>query len=282
MRLGIAAMLSLLAAACSPLAVFNIVTPKDGLAGPPARGVAYGEGPRRQLDVYRARGAQDAPVIVFFYGGGWDSGRRQDYAWAARALAAQGFTVVAPDYRLVPEVRFPTFLEDAAAAVRWTHDNIDAYGGDGDRIVLAGHSAGAYIAMMLALDARYLDAAGAPANAIRGAVGLAGPYDFYPWDADAARNAFAAHPTPADTQPVTFVRADAPPLLLLHGDADDTVRLRNSTRLAARVRGAGGTATVKVYDDIDHREIVLALSRPFRDRAATLADTAAFVREATR
>lgn len=282
MRLWIAAMLALLASACSPLAMFNGLTPKDRLAAPAVRDVSYGSGPRQQVDVYPAPGTGAKPVVVFFYGGGWDSGRRQDYAWAARALAAQGFVTVVPDYRLVPEVRFPAFLEDSAAAVRWARDHAAEYGGDPDRIVLMGHSAGAYNAVMLGLDRRFLDAAGVPQSAIRGVVGLAGPYDFYPWDADASRNAFGQYPEPLQTQPVTFARAAAPPLLLLHGDKDPTVRMRNTERLAAKVREAGGRVETKIYPGVDHRAIVLALSRPFRGRATTLADATAFVRETTK
>jgi acetyl esterase/lipase len=199
-----------LATACTPLSAFNTFAPKDPAGGPAVRGLAYGTHARQKLDVYPALGAAGAaPVIVFFYGGGWDSGRRQDYAWAGRALAAQGFLTIVADYRLVPEVRFPAFLEDCAHAVRWAQTNAARLGGDPQRIVLVGHSAGAYNAVMLALDQRYLAAAGVDASAIRGVIGLAGPYDFYPFDVAASINAFGSYPAPLQTQPVTFARADA-------------------------------------------------------------------------
>lgn len=283
MRLWITAMLAFLTAACSPLAMFNTVIPKDATAGRVQTGIAYGEGERQKLDVYPGAGSAAAkPVIVFIYGGGWDSGRRQDYAWVGRALAAQGFLTVVTDYRLVPGNLYPDFLEDCAAAVRWTRDNAARLGGDPERIVLMGHSAGAYNAAMLALDQRLLAQAGVPQAAIRGVVGLAGPYDFYPWDAEASRNAFGQWPQPLETQPVTYARADSPPLLLLHGATDTTVRRRNSERLAARVREAGGRADAKIYPDMDHRGIVLALARPFRGRAPVLEDATAFARSVTR
>lgn len=283
MRLWIALMFASVAAACSPLALFNTAVPKDPVGGRVAAGIPYGEGPRQRLDVYPAVGGREGPkpVVVFIYGGSWDSGRRQDYAWVGRALAAQGFLTVVPDYRLVPENPYPDFLADGAAAVRWTRDNAARFGGDGDRIVLMGHSAGAYNAVMLALDRRHLDQAGVPQGAIRGAVGLAGPYDFYPWDAAASRNAFGHWPEPLETQPVSYARADAPPLLLLHGDADSTVRPRNTSRLAARLAEAGGRATAKIYPGMDHRAAVLALSRPFRGRYPVLEDVVAFVRAET-
>jgi acetyl esterase/lipase len=282
MRLWIIAMLAFLTAACSPLAMFNTVIPKDATAGRVQTGLPYGAHERQKLDVYPGAGAgATKPVIMFIYGGGWDSGRRQDYAWVGRALAAQGFLTVVPDYRLVPANLYPDFLEDCAAAVRWTRDNAARLGGDPERIVLMGHSAGAYNAVMLALDRRFLDAAGVPQEAIKGAIGLAGPYDFYPWDAEASRNAFGQWPTPMQTQPVSYVRADAPPLLLLHGSADPTVRPRNTERLAAKARETGATVETKIYPEMDHRGIVLALARPFRGNASVLADVAAFAKRST-
>jgi acetyl esterase/lipase len=282
MRLWITAMLAFLTAACSPLAMFNAVIPKDAAAGRVQTGISYGEDARQKLDVYPGAGTTASkPVIVFIYGGGWDSGRRQDYAWVGRALAAQGFVTVVPDYRLVPDVLYPDFLGDCARAVRWARDNAARLGGDPDRIVLMGHSAGAYNVTMLALDKRLLESAGVPAAAIRGAIGLAGPYDFYPWDADASRNAFGQWPEPLATQPVNYARADGPPLLLLHGRTDTTVRPRNTERLGARLNAAGGRVETKIYPDMDHKGILLALARPFRGRSSVLEDSMAFARAVT-
>jgi acetyl esterase/lipase len=151
----LAAPLLLALASCSPLHTFNALVPKDGAAALVAKDQAFASGPRRKLDLYAPkRRSADArlPVIVFFYGGSWSSGDKKGYGFAGRALAAQGFLVAIPDYRLVPEVRFPGFIEDGAAAVRWVRANAARFGGDPDRIVLAGHSAGAYNAAMLSFD----------------------------------------------------------------------------------------------------------------------------------
>ncbi|MDI1365332.1 MAG: alpha/beta hydrolase, partial [bacterium] len=181
-RVGLTALVGSLASACSPLSLFATFTPKDA-ARAPLQGVAYGAGPRRKLDVFAPPGATGAePVAVFFYGGSWDSGRRGDYAWAGRAIAAQGFLTIVPDYRLYPDVTFPDFLDDCAEAVRWTVDNAAALGGDPRRVVLVGHSAGAYNAAMLALDPRYLTAVGIDPKVVRAFAGLSGPYDFLPLD----------------------------------------------------------------------------------------------------
>lgn len=269
--------------ACTPsLGSFDALAPRDRGGTRVGRDLAYGEGPRRKLDVYAPTERQSAlPVIVFIYGGSWSSGGKDDYEFLGAALASRGFVTVLPDYRLVPEVRFPGFLEDCAAAVRWVEDHVSEYGGDPRRVVLVGHSAGAYNAIMLALAGDYLRAAGVDANVVRGAIGLAGPYDFIPFDVDATRNAFGEAPDPVLTQPVHFARADAPPLLLLWGEDDTTVGPRNLESLARLQRAAGGSVETKIYEHVDHVGILLALSRPFRGRAPVLDDVTTFARRVT-
>lgn len=276
---AVAALVFGVVAACAPLATFNALTPKDD-AHRVATSVRFGEGPRRTLDIYSV-GAKNAPVIVFFYGGSWSGGRKEDYGFAGRALASRGFTVVIPDYRLVPQVVFPDFVQDGAAAIAWTERHIGEYGGDPGRIVLAGHSAGAYDVMMLALDSAFLKAAGANPAAIKGAVGISGPYDFYPFDVKASIDAFGTAPDPRATQPITFVRADAPPLLLLHGDQDTTVRPRNTVSLAQKQNAASGRVESKFYPGLNHVDPMLALSKPFRGKAPVLDDVTTFARRVT-
>lgn len=277
-----ALLLASLAAACTPsLGAFNALAPRDGGVRRVGQDIAYGEGPRRRLDVYAQDGAAGRPVVVFIYGGSWSSGDKDEYTFAGAALASRGFVTVIPDYRIVPETRFPGFVEDCAAAVRWVADHVSGYGGDPSRIVLVGHSAGAYNAMMLGLDAHYLHDAGVDSARVRGVVGLAGPYDFLPFDVAATRNAFGEAPDTALTQPVHFARADGPPLLLLWGDADTTVGPRNLRGLERAMRDAGGRVETKTYPGVDHVDIMLALSRPLRGRAPTLADISAFVERVT-
>lgn len=267
--------------ACSPLRTFNTLVPKDRGGEAAVRGVAFGAHERQRLDLYRPRRAdaqERLPIIVFLYGGSWQSGVREGYGFAGRALAAAGFVVAIPDYRLVPEVRFPGFLEDNAAAVRWLRANAASFGGDADRIVLVGHSAGAYNAAMLALDPRWL---GEDRRAVRGLVGLAGPYDFLPLDGPITRAAFGQAPDLKATQPIAFASADDPPALFLHGADDTTVYPRNSRRVAEVMRAAGVRAEVKLYPKVGHVGIVTALAKPLRGRAPVLADITAFAREAT-
>lgn len=265
-------------AACSPLTTFNTVVPKDGGVRRIAADQPFGSDLRQRLDVFAPSQRSDgAPVLVFFYGGSWASGRRQDYAFAAEAFAAKGFVVVLPDYRLVPQVRFPGFVQDGAAAVRWAADHARDYGGDPGRLTLAGHSAGAYIALMLALDRRWLDAAGVSPEAVRAVAGLSGPYDFYPFDVAASINAFGQFPEVRATQPISFARGNAPPAFLATGDRDTTVRPRNSQALAAALRAKGAEVELTIYPGLDHAGTVLALSRPFRGRGPVLADASNFL-----
>ena len=270
-----------LLSACSPLNGFNALVPKDGGVTLAARGAAYGGDPRQTLDIYAPTrpASGPRPVIVFIYGGSWQTGSKDGYGFASRALAARGFVVAVPDYRLVPAVRFPGFLEDCAAAVRWVRANAGRFGGDGQRIVLIGHSAGAYNAAMLALDPRFL---GADRAAVRGFVGLAGPYDFLPLDKPASLAAFGQAPDLAQTQPITHASAGDPPVMLLHGGKDDTVYPRNSQALAAKLTSAGVRAELKLYPNLGHIGIVTALATPFRGRAPVLADAARFASEVTK
>jgi acetyl esterase/lipase len=260
-----------------PLGTFNALMPKDRASARVAEGIAFGAGARLKLDVYAptAAAARPRPVIVFLYGGSWNSGRRQGYAFAGRALAARGFVVLVPDHRLVPEVRYPEFLNDCARAVRWARREAGRYGGDGGRIILVGHSAGAYNAAMLALDPGLL---GADRAAIRGFAGLAGPYDFLPLDDSSTIAAFGKWPRLAETQPVGHVRAGAPPALLLHGADDVRVKPRHSRALAGRLESAGGKVDLKLYSGVGHVAILTTLALPFRRKAPVLDDVARFAK----
>ncbi len=239
-----------------------------------ANAVAFGKH-GQTLNVWRNGDAKTAPVLIFYYGGGWVKGSADDYGWAARAYASKGFVVVVPDYRKVPQVRFPAFVQDAADAVKWTEDNIAKYGGDPKRIAIAGHSAGAHSVAMLALDPQWLAAAGAP-GAVKAAVGLSGPYDFYPFTGRAVA-AMGKWPKPAETQPLTYARKDAPPMMLVTGTTDTTVRPKNARNLFKALKAVGADVVEKEYPGQGHEDIAMALSLPFRGKATVLDDSSAFL-----
>lgn len=238
-----------LMAGCSPLAVINHVGSDDGIVRMTTH--AYGAHDRQQLDVYTPR-TPNGRVVVFIYGGSWSTGNRADYRFVAQTLTARGATVVIPDYRLYPDIRFPTFVEDAAAAVAWTREHAAEYGGDPAQIYLVGHSAGAHIATLIALDHRYLAAHAMAPTQLVGVVGLSTPADFAATLGKRYRPIFTDDAGLAAAQPVAYVNAAAPPLLLLHGADDTLVWPKNSENLAARQRDAGGVASVKIYPDMGH------------------------------
>lgn len=242
--------------------------------------IAYGPADRQKLDIYlpkKSSRTDRRKVIVFFYGGSWRNGARANYRFVGAALAERGYVAIVTDYRLYPEVRFPEFVQDGARAVAWVQANIARYGGDPDKMYLVGHSAGAHIVMLLALDRRYLDAAGVRPGTIKGVVGIAGPYVFDPRNYKNTRPIFAPAEPPGDARPSTFANRPGPPLLLLHGRGDRTVLLGNSEELANVYRAAGGKATAKFYPRIGHYRIILAVAKPFRWIAPVVKDIAAFV-----
>lgn len=264
---------------CSPLKLVNAVSP--GGAERSVATVAYGAIPRLALDIYRPEnGADNAPVIVFFYGGNWVSGERKDYAFVGHALAARGFVVVIPDYRLYPQVRYPEFLDDSARAVAWVERKIGAYGGDAKRIYAMGHSAGAYNAAMLALDPRWLREQGTGPGILRGWIGMAGPYNFLPVENETTRPVFHYPNTPSDSQPVNHISAMAPPALLIAARNDKTVNPeRNTGVLAAGLRSAGVPVDEEYYDGVNHITLLASLSSsPLRRLAPSLDAVEAFVR----
>jgi acetyl esterase/lipase len=225
------------------------------------RDLAYGADARQMLDLYiPARLTAPAPVLLYFYGGSWQSGSRAHYRFLGQAFASRGVIVAVADYRLFPPSCFPDFIEDGALALRFIHTNIAGHGGDPARIFLAGHSAGAYIATMLAANATYLNAAKASPEWIAGIIGIAGPYDFLPLRDPKLIEIFHGKNDP-NTQPIHFVDRPLPPMLLLHGSKDKTVSPRNATRMATKLRSVNSPVEVIVYPGLGHIAIILALVR---------------------
>jgi acetyl esterase/lipase len=243
------------------------------------RDVMFDPAHQLALDVYRPRDARNAPVVVFFYGGSWKSGKRSWYRWAGEALAQRGLVVVIPDYRLWPKVKLDGFMQDASRAVAWTHAHAGEYGGDPSSLFVMGHSAGAHIGALLATDAHWLTGVGMQPRQLSGFIGLAGPYDFLPLkDADFIDMFGSTHEAQLRSQPVHYVDGDEPPMLLMQGTTDKVVWPRNAESLAAALQREDEPVELKMYPDIGHSAILLAMSRPFRDKAPVLDDTANFIR----
>ncbi len=251
------------------LAVFNALVPKDEGSFRLASGIAYGPSPRQSLDLYRPKGDGDFPVLLFLYGGSWDSGHKEDYAFVGRAFAARGYLTAIADYRLVPRAHYPDFVDDAALAINWLSEQAANHGGDPHRLFAAGHSAGAYNIVQAVLRNGLQD----KVNAI--AV-LAAPLDFQLDHSPKIAAAFAAAGDFFSTQPVNQVLSTTPPILLLHGAGDTTVGPHNSRNMHARLVAARRQTELKLYDDMGHVGIMLALAKPFRGNAPVLNDVVTF------
>lgn len=275
--IGLSALMGLLAG-CSAQNVANTITPTGGFTR--TAGIDYGDLPRQKLDVYVPDDAgPETPVVVYFYGGRWSEGERQGYKFAAQALTSRGYIVVVPDYRLYPSVRFPAFVEDGAAAVKWVLEQLPGRVSQAGPVFLMGHSAGAHIAAMLTLDPTYLRPAGHAPTELAGFIGLAGPYDFLPLEADDLRDMFGPPERFPASQPINYVDGSNPPLLLLHGDADQSVYPKNSRHLAQKVSQAGGPVSLKIYEGLGHIRIIGNLALPLRWTSPQLEDIDAFIRE---
>ena len=266
---------------CSATGVLNAITPSGSYTL--NADVAYGAQPRQRLDIYTPTSATPAtgwPVVVFFYGGSWNTGSRTQYQFVGEALAARGVLTLVADYRLYPEVRYPDFLSDSAQALAYGFDQAARLGGNPKRIFVMGHSSGGYNAAMLALDARWLKAAGHAPNELAGWIGLAGPYDFFPIVNPDAKPVFFHPNYPANSQPIGFTSPDAPHSFLGAAVDDKLVNPeRNTVQLAERLQAVGVPVTLKLYPRASHTTLIGAFAWPLRWVAPVLEDVQAFISE---
>ncbi|MDT0137883.1 alpha/beta hydrolase [Acidovorax sp. PRC11] len=291
-----AAVLALAASlgACSGVGTLNALTPRS--AATVDTGVAYGPLPRQRLDVYRPAAPAPVdgwPVVVFFYGGTWNSGERGDYLFLGQALASRGVLALVADYRLYPEVRYPDFVRDSALAVGYGLEQAARWGGDPRRVFVMGHSAGGYNAAMVALDPRWLAATGHAPRELAGWIGLAGPYDFFPTDNPDAQPVFFHPDYPAHAQPSDFMPPPAagarpsssalqmPRAFLAAPERDRLVSPERSTlQIAHRLQAAGVPVVLKTYPRASHTTLVGAFAWPLRWVAPVLDDVSGFVASA--
>jgi acetyl esterase/lipase len=262
--------LAALTGGCSPAALLNATVPRTGYTL--EADLAYGRLPRQRLDYYAPVAPRaDGKTVVFFYGGAWRQGDKADYLFLGQALASRGIGVVIADYRLFPDVRYPAFIQDGALAVGWSARRFGS-----ERLFLMGHSAGAYIASMLAANTSYLRAVAVDRLKLGGLIGLAGPYDFQPRNYRWLRDIFDDADNAA-IQPITHATAPLPSALLLHGAEDHLVTPRNSERLAAAWQAARAPVELKLYEKVDHLTIVGAFADVLQGRAPTRTDVLAWL-----
>lgn len=261
-----------------PLAALDRLTPRDGMTT--LAGLDYGPhgGQKADLHLPEPRPASPMAAVVFFHGGRWSYGRREEYRFVAHALAARGYAALVCDYRKYPSVRFPAFVEDAAAATAWALRRLPEHGVDPRLVFLMGHSAGAHMAALATMDHRYAEPHGVDPDSVAGLVLISGPFDFYPIRGAELRDIFGPEEGHLQTQPLRFVRRGLPPMLLLHGRRDRTVYPSSSARMASAVREHGGEARAVFYDRATHTSILAGLSEKVGWLAApVLRDVEAFL-----
>ena len=270
--LSVISMLAL--SGCSSADILNATISRDGYTL--HRDVAYGENARQKLDIYVPEKAQNAPVILFFYGGSWQMGSKDDYRFLGQALSSKGYVVAVANYRLYPEVYYPDFVKDGAIALHYIHAHIGEYGGNPQHIFLAGHSAGAYIAMMLSADDAFHKEAHSQRSWVRGTIAISGPYDFLPFTDDHIKSIFSHYPD-AQTQPINHITHSIAPVFLATGEADDTVDPRNSHRVKAKLEMLQSPVEEHNYPDVGHIGIILSLAQGFRWKTTLLDDIVNFI-----
>jgi acetyl esterase/lipase len=264
---------------CSPLGALNALVPSSTHAF--TADIAYGPAPRHKLDVYTPTQIAPAggyPVVVFFYGGSWNRGEKADYKFVGEALASRGILTLVADYRLYPEVRYPDFLSDSALALAYGLEKAGKLNGNPKQVFVMGHSAGAYNASMLALDSRWLKAAGHATSELAGFIGLAGPYDFLPMTNPDTQPVFFHPNYPAGSQTIDYASAASPKTFLGAAKEDSLVNpQRNTVGLHDRLKAAGVPVTLRLYDRVNHITLVAALGAPMRWLAPVLDDVALFI-----
>jgi acetyl esterase/lipase len=271
-------MLSFASTACSPVKVLNSLIPTNGYHI--KTNTPYGSLARQQLDIYIPKHPSSVPmpVVVFFYGGSWDSGNKEDYLFAAEAFSSRGYLTVVPNYRVYPQVKFPELMHDPASAAKWVKTHIAGYGGDPNNIFLVGHSAGAHLLTMLALNSSYLNEVALKPSDFHGYIGLAGPYDFLPLKSARLKEIFGPENDQWKSQPIRYVDGSNPPLLLLVGLKDDIVWPRNTFNLAKEIRQQGGAVHTIEFPDYGHIDMVAKLAKPLRGKSKLLAEIDYFMK----
>ena len=280
----LAALIACLMSACTPIKVLNSLVPDNGYSLVSA--IAYGTNARQKLDIYLPKAADQSTkldsaklkkVIIFYYGGNWDSGERANYKFVAEALVSHGYIVVIPDFRLYPEVLFPALMVDPVTVAKWVKTHINQYGGDVNKVFLAGHSSGAHMAVMMSINPEYLAEASLKPNDFAGVIGLAGPYDFLPLKSDRLKTIFGNEAQQLKSQPINFVDGKNPPLLLAVGKKDGTVWPRNTVNLAKKIKENNGLVEVHEFASYGHVDMVSKLAKPLRGNGELLKSIITFI-----
>lgn len=241
--------------------------------------ISYGEQLWQKLDLHipSKKNKTELPVLIFFYGGSWDSGNKEQYFFAARAFTKLGYLVVIPDYVKYPQGKFPTFIEDGATALAWVKQNIGNYGGNTKKLFVVGHSAGAHLGALLVADQSYLQAVDLSPDVVTAFAGLAGPYNFTP-EARRIVRVFQPSSNYPKMKVMNHVDGNEPPMFLAHGSSDSTVGVANKDTTIEAIQKVGGKYKDINYQGVSHVGILLSLHSLFDGKATPAKDIDDFFR----
>lgn len=263
--------------ACSPdnaQNTLNRVVSTSGLRV--QQDVRYGPDARNLMDVYAPQGARRAPTVLFIHGGSWESGDKEGHKFVGESLARAGYVTAVMNYRLAPTHRYPAYVQDAAQALKTLRAQAASFGGDPDNLFVMGHSAGGFNAAELVDNERWLREVDVPVSAVRGVIGVAGPYSYDFRDFPSAR-AFPVGGDPAEIMPDRHVRQDAPPHLLLTAAKDTVVHPQNALNMEAALKAKRIPVTLTELPNLDHVTIIAALARPLTWLGGTRQAVLAFI-----
>lgn len=252
------------------------------------RNVAFHPDKQPRLDVYSPPSGKGYPVLFFVHGGSWKDFHKELFSPVAMKLLPEGMVVVIPDYTLHPDAGYEQMADEVAAALSWTLERIEGYGGDPSRVIVAGHSAGAHLAALAVMDPRFLAAYGHSAAEIRSLVGMSGVYDVqaeYDYWMDQGSypevivEVMGGEENFVQASPIEYVGPDLPPVLLIHGERDETVPLSIATAFHDALQSAGANSELEIYAGLGHADYLFAALA--QERARLVADIVAFVRRCT-
>jgi acetyl esterase/lipase len=217
---------------------------------------------RHRLDLYLPRGKRDAPVMMFVHGGGFTVGIKDQYAFVGQVFAANGIATAVISYRLSPKTSYPGHVQDVARAFAWLRGHVVEFGGNGERIFVSGHSAGATLVAMLGSDPSYLREVGETIEHIAGVIPISGSFtqsarsgmfdNPYAVDAEVVRNASA----------INHVTGAHRPFLILYGDKDAPRTGQDAEAMAKALKAAGNSADVHEIADHAHMDMITGVMSP--------------------
>ncbi len=260
------------AQALSALGLVNGISSSAGVGV--SKDINYGDAPLQNLDMYYPKPLAQAmqtqsvidksyPMVVFVYGGSWENGSKEDYAFVGQSLAQAGYVTAVVNYRKAPEHVYPDFVKDTAKAIAWSYDNAPKFHANPKRLAVVGHSAGAFNAVAAISNSDFLAPYGLSPDAISAVVGIAGPYsyDFRKFD---SASAFASDATPDEVMPDRQIKGKQPPYLLLTAENDKIVYDTNTIKMTQALKDFGATVETGQIKGASHATSIGAMAKPLR------------------